>query len=347
MSNDSSDASGRAPRAAGRATMRDVAKRAGVGLSTVSRVVNGDHHVSPQRTKAVQAAIAELGFRRNDFARHLRMGAAASVGLLIENVADPFFSQLTRAVEEVVLGRDSLLLSASSHQDPERAKKMVLAFISRRVDGLIITPSDSQDTSYLRAELAAGVSMVFVDRPVPGIDADTVLTDNLGGAKTGVEHLIAHGHRRIAFFSDRATLYTMANRRAGYSLALEQAGIRVDPALICSSDDGRYDFAGPLATMLALPDPPTAIFCSNNRSTVEILRELAKLPHRPALVGFDDFELADAMNPGITVVAQDAQAMGRTAAELLFARLDGSAGPTKTVSLGTTLIPRGSGELRP
>src|SRR5690606_10419699 len=182
-----------------RATMRDVARRAGVGLSTASRVVNGEPGGSTKRTEAVEAAILELGFRRNDFARHLRMGAAASIGLLIESVADPFFSLLTQAVEEVALGRDSLLLSASSHQDAERAKKLVLAFSSRRVDGLIITPSEPQDVSYLRTELAAGVKMVFVDRPVHGIDADTVLTDNLGGARTGVEHLIAHGHRRIAF----------------------------------------------------------------------------------------------------------------------------------------------------
>jgi LacI family transcriptional regulator len=347
MPEDRTNESARHSRSGVRATMRDVARHAGVGLSTVSRVVNGDGSVSPKRTRAVEAAIVELGFRRNDSARHLRMGAAASVGLIIESVADPFFSLINQAVEEVVLGRDSLLLSASSHQDAGRAKRLVLAFSSRRVDGLIITPSDPEDVSYLRTELAAGVKMVFVDRPVRGIDADTVLTDNLGGARTGVEHLIAQGHRRIAFFSDRASLYTTANRKAGYALAMQQAGLPVDEALVYSSDDGRYDFTEPLAAMLAMPGPPTAIFCSNNRATVGVLRELAKLPKRPALVGFDDFELADAMTPGITVVAQDALAMGRTAAELLFSRLDGATGPTQTISLGTRLIVRGSGEIRP
>ena len=330
-----------------RATMRDVALQAGVGLSTVSRVVNGDPQVSAGKTLAVKKAIQQLGFRRNDSARHLRMGAAASIGLLIENVADPFFSLLNRAVEEVALSRDCLLLSGSSHQDPERAKKMVLAFCSRRVDGLIITPSEPQDVDYLHAELAAGVRMVFVDRPVPGLDADTVLTDNSGGARSGVEHLLAQGHRRIAFFGDRICLYTTANRKAGYAAALEQAGVPLDSALVHSRGDDDYSFSDALTAMLAGPNPPTAIFTSNNRSTVEILRELAKLPHRPALVGFDDFELADALTPGITVVAQDALAMGRTAAELLFARLDGAAGPMQTISLKTRLIVRGSGELRP
>lgn len=327
--------------------MRDVARHAGVGLSTVSRVVNGDTNVSQAKTRAVEAAIRTLRFRRNDSARTLRMGDTASIGLLIESVSDPFFSLLNQAVEEVTLSRDSLLLSGSSHQSPERAKKMLLAFSSRQVAGLIVTPSEPQEIDYLRTELAAGVKMVFVDRPVPGLDADTVLTDNFGGARSGVSQLLKHGHARIAFFSDRSTLYTTSHRKAGYAAALAQAGIGLDPALVHSSDDGTYSFAEPLAAMLALADPPTAIFSSNNRSTIEILREFASGSRRLALVGFDDFELADAMNPGVTVVAQDPMAMGRTAAELLFSRLDGARGPTQTVSLSTTLIPRGSGERHP
>lgn len=345
MNNDRSQASIVPGMPGARATMRDVAERAGVGLATVSRVVNGEANVSAKRRVAVESAIAELGFRRNDSARSLRMGTAESIGLLIENVADPFFSLLTRAVEEVALERDSLLLSGSSHQNSARAKRMILAFSSRGVGGLIITPSETTDVGYLQAEIDAGVKMVFVDRPVPGIDADTVLTDNLGGARRGVEHLLAHGHRRIAFFTNREHLYTTANRRAGYLAALEHAGVPFDPALEYASTE--YRFADPLAAMLSSINPPTAIFTSNNRSSVEILRALAGHPDRPAIVGFDDFELADALTPGITVIAQDAMAMGRTAAELLFARLDGESGPTKSITLGTKLIPRGSGEVAP
>lgn len=337
----------RADKMGNRATMRDVALFAGVGLSTVSRVVNGDVKVSAARTTAVEEAIRELGFRRNDSARHLRMGAAASIGLLIESVTDPFFSLISQAVEEVALSRDSLLLSASSHQDAPRAKKMILAFCSRRVDGLIVTPSDPQETDYLRAELAAGVRMVFIDRPVPGLEADTVLSDNVGGARVGVEHLVAHGHRRIACFTDRAGLYTTSHRIRGYREALEASGIEFDPGLVFSTEDEHTRFAGPLAEMLAGPNPPTAIFTSNNRSTVAVLRELAGAPHRLAIVGFDDFELADVLTPGITVVAQDPIAMGRTAASMLFRRLDGETGPMQSITLGTTLIPRGSGEIRP
>lgn len=327
--------------------MRDVAALAGVGLSTVSRVVSGDVKVSPARMAAVQSAIAELGFRRNDSARQLRKGAAESIGLLIESVADPFFSLLNQAVEEIALARDSLLMSASSNQDAERARKMILAFCSRRVDGLIITPSETQATDYLQQELDAGVRMVFVDRPVPGLDADTVLTDNVGGARMALEHLISLGHRRIACFTDRHELFTTSARVVGYRGALEAAGIPVDPALIHAATDGEYDFGAPLEAMLGSADPPTAVFTGNNRATITILRELAARRIRLAVVGFDDFELADVLDPGVTVVAQDPLMMGRVAANLLFARLDGERGTAQTVTLRTSLIVRGSGELAP
>lgn len=328
-----------------RPTMRDVAARAGVGLSTVSRVVSGDVKVSPARMLAVQKAIAELGFRRNDSARQLRKGAAESIGLLIENVADPFFSLLNHAVEEVALSRDSLLMSASSHQDAERAKKLTLALCARRVDGLIITPSEPQEIDYLQFERDAGIHLVFVDRPVPGLDADTVLTDNAGGARSGVEHLLAQGHRRIACFTDRAELFTSAARLEGYRSALTSAGIPLDPSLVHSARGGDASVQGPLGRMLASPEPPTAIFTANNRATIMILRELAVRRERLAMVGFDDFELADVLDPAVTVVAQDPLSMGRIAANLLFARLDGERGPSQTVTLRTSLIVRGSGEI--
>ncbi len=350
----------------GRPTMRDVALRAGVGVSTVSRVVSGDVRVSPTRTTAVRDAIVELGFRRNDSARQLRKGATASIGLLIESISDPFYSLINQAVEEVALSRDSLLMSASSTRDAERAKRMILAFCARRVDGLIITPPELMDIDYLRQEMLAGVRMVFVDRPVPGLDADCVITDNIGGAVTAVEHLIAYGHRRIACFTDRRELFTAANRVIGYRQALEAAGIPVDPSLIHAAVDGEYRFAEPLAALLDGPNPPTAIFTANNRATSSILRELSRRAasrgaasqdaasqgaqsrnaESLALVGFDDFELADVVQPGVTVITQDPLTMGRIAAELLFARLDGDTAPAQTVTLRTSLITRGSGEIR-
>lgn len=330
-----------------RATMRDVAALAGVGLTTVSRVVGGDDGVSEKKVAAVRSAIDELGYTPNDSARMLRSGATSSVGLLIENVADPFFSLLSQAVEEVVLANDSFLLSASSHRDAERAKKMILAFCSRRVNGLIIAPTEPEpDTSYLRREMDAGVAMVFVDRPPHGLSADYVVSANREGARAGVEHLLAHGHRRVACFTDRTSLYTARERIAGYEDALASAGIAVDPTIMhAMQSQGTFDFAAPLARMMRLPEPPTAVFTGNNRSTILILRELERYERRPALVGFDDFELADLVRPGVTVVRQFPGRMGTLAAELLFERLAGADGPAQSLVLPTELVLRGSGEI--
>ncbi|WGD37250.1 LacI family DNA-binding transcriptional regulator [Lysinibacter sp. HNR] len=330
-----------------RATMKDVAALAGVGLSTVSRVVNGDPRVSDAKTAAVLKAIGHLGFRRNDSARQLRVGATQSIGLLIENVVDPFFSHLTQAVENYAFERDTLLLSASSTRDPERARRLVLAFCARRVDGLIVTPVDSTDSGYLQAELDAGIPIVCVDRPAVGIDADTVLSDGRGGAYKGVAHLIAHGHRRIACFTDRGAVYTAQQRVDGYRDALASAGIPYDPALVYSNTPDNEVFGAALRDMLSLDDPPTAIFTGNNRSTIVLLQELAHVENRLALVGFDDFELSDAVVPGVTVVAQDPTEMGKSAAEQLFRRIDGDTGASRMIVLGTTLIARGSGEIVP
>lgn len=188
------------PRTA-RPTMKDVAARAGVGLKTVSRVVNEEPGVTEDTISRVQAAIDALGFRRNDSARLLRKGRTASIGLVLEDLADPFYSPLSRAVEDLARAHSTLLFTGSSAEDADREQELVLAFCARRVDGLVIVPA-SEDHRYLEPEIAAGVATVFVDRPAEGIDADVVLSDNAGGTREGVAHLIAHGHRRIGFIGD-------------------------------------------------------------------------------------------------------------------------------------------------
>jgi len=328
-----------------RPTMKDVAALAGVGLKTVSRVVNGEGSVSPDTTERVNAAIAKLGFRRNEGARLLRQGRTASIGLVLEDVADPFSSALTRAVEDIARQHDSLVFAGSSAEDGVRERELTLAFCARRVDGLIIVPAGATHR-YLVPEITAGTPAVFVDRPPVDIDADTVLVDNEGGARMAVDHLIAHGHRRIGFLGDAPTIFTATARLAGYRASLEAAGLPYDESLTSLAPPTAEAIRHAVERVLGRPDPATALFCGNNRVTVEVLRVLAGRPNQPALVGFDDFELADVLRPGITVVAQDPAEMGRTAAEMLFARLSGDRqGRAKTVRLPTRLIPRGSGEM--
>jgi LacI family transcriptional regulator len=328
----------------GRPTMKDVATRAGVALKTVSRVVNDEPGVTPETASRVRNAINELGFRRNDSARLLRKGQTASIGLIMEDIGDPFYSALSRAVEDVAHWNGSLLFTGSSDEDPQREQELVLALCARRVDGLIVIPA-SGDHRYLLPEIAAGVASVFVDRPAGMIDADAVLADNVGGTRAGVTHMIRHGHRRIGFIGDDPHIYTAAQRHQGYREAMAEAGLDTGPSWVAMAKPTSVGIRDALGRMLAGPSPVTALFCGNNRVTVLALREIAALDARLALVGFDDFELADLVKPGVTVVAQNPAEMGRRAAEMLFGRLAGTRGPAQYVELGTRLIVRGSGEI--
>ncbi|MFJ7066303.1 LacI family DNA-binding transcriptional regulator [Streptomyces sp. NPDC101115] len=327
-----------------RPTMKDVAARAGVGLKTVSRVVNGEPGVTPDTERRVQEAIDSLGFRRNDSARVLRKGRTASVGLVLEDLADPFYGPLSRAVEEVARAHGALLINGSSAEDPDREQELALALCARRVDGLIVIPAGG-DHRYLEPEIRAGVATVFVDRPAGRIDADTVLSDSFGGARAGVAHLIAHGHRRIGFIGDRPRIHTAVERLRGYRAAMEDAGLDVAEEWVSLGPTDPERVAEAAEAMLSGPEPVTALFAGNNRVTVTAVRVLAGRERPVALVGFDDIELADLL--GITVIAQDSAALGRTAAERLFRRLDGIDEPPATVVLGTRLIARGSGEVPP
>jgi LacI family transcriptional regulator len=326
--------------------MKDVAARAGVALKTVSRVVNDEPGVTPGTAERVRTAIEDLGFRRNDGARLLRKGHTASIGLVLEDIGDPFYSQLSRAVEDVAHHHGSLLFTGSSDEDPLRERELTLAFCARRVDGLIIIPA-SEDHTYLLPEIAAGVASVFVDRPAGMIDADVVLADNTGGARTGVAHLISQGHQRIGYIGDDPGIYTAALRHRGYLHALDRAGLSPQPAWTMMAPPDPAGVRAALTAMLTGPAPVTAVFCGNNRVTVIVLRELAAMGVALPLAGFDDFELADLLTPGVTVIAQDPAKMGRIAAELLFRRLAGEGGPAQRIELETRLIPRGSGEIPP
>jgi LacI family transcriptional regulator len=331
-----------------RPTMRDVAAVAGVSLSTVSRVVNGAPPVRPDLAEKVQRAVEMLGYRHNLAARNLRSAdrLSASIGLVFEDVSNPFFSAIHRGVEDVARTRSVLTFAGSSDEQPDRERELTEALIARRVDGLIVVPA-SDNHSYLEREVVAGIALVFVDRPPRFLDADTVLSDNVGGARTAVSHLVAAGHRRIAFLGDQPEIFTAAERLKGYREALAEHGIREDPALIHHPAFRASDVDETTRALLDGADPPTALFTAQNLITISATRTLHQLgvQHAVALVGFDDVPLADVLQPGVTVVAQDPYGIGRQAAELVFSRLDGYAGPARRVILSTPLISRGSGEI--
>jgi LacI family transcriptional regulator len=325
--------------------MTDVAQAAGVSLKTVSRVVNDEPKVSTATAERVHDAIERLGYRRNEMARTLREGSITrTLGLVIEDVANPFYSAITRGVEEETRARGFLVIAGSSDEDPERERALVHLLFERRVDGLLVVPAAS-DHRYLAAELAHGTPIVFIDRPPQRVEADVILLDNLGGARTAVEHLLAHGHRRIAIIADAPQIWTAQERYEGFRRALKAAGVDVEPELVRLGPHDTASAEAAALELLALSQPPTAIFTGNNRVTIGALRALGRGARRIALVGFDDLELAEHVSPPLTVISYDAAELGRRAAELLWQRLSGDRQPPRRVVLPTTLVARGSGEI--
>ena len=331
-----------------RPTMRDVAALSGVSLKTVSRVVNGEAGVSDDLTERVEAAARTLNYQPNLTASNLRRndGKTRTIGLLLENVANPFSSALHRAIEDIARERDVVVFAGSVDEDVDRERELANAFVARRVDGLIVVPA-ADDQSYLATERRAGTPMVFVDRPPSFLDADAVLTENRGGARTAVEHLMSHGHRRIAYLGDLSTISTARDRLAGYCDALDRAGIAFDQTIVRENLRTSEHAVAAVLELLDLENPPTAIFASQNLVTMGVVRALATAGrnHNVALVGFDEIPLADLLSPGVTLILQDVEGMGSASADLLFRRLAGHAGPSETVVLPTTLIARGSGEI--
>jgi LacI family transcriptional regulator len=323
--------------------MRDVAETAGVSLKTVSRVINEETGVTASMAARVTDAVAVLGFERNDLARSLRHGRSSStLGLVIEDLANPFYSAVAQAVELAARDRGFLLITASAREDAERERELVTALLRRRVDALLMVPA-GPDHRYV----AGSGHTVFLDRPPRGIAADTVLLDNYGGARRAVEHLIEAGHTRVACLADAADLHTARERLAGYRAALQAAGLAEDPSLLRTGNRDATQAQAAVEHLLGLPHKrrPTALFTANNRNTIGALHALAWRRERVALVGFDDFELADLL--GTSVVRGDPYQLGERAAAMAFARLDGDDAPPRTVTVATELVPRGSGELVP
>jgi len=320
--------------------MKDVAAVAGVSLATVSRVVN-EVPVDPQLATRVHEAVARLNYRRDAAAAGLRRAnrSSRSLGLILDDVSNPFFSAVHRGIEDVARQRGVLIFSGSSDDDAALERQLATSFSAHGVDGLVVVPAGN-DHRYLERERAAGVALVFVDRPPQRILADAVLSDNVGGIRAAVAHLTRAGHRRIAYLGDRSRLFTASERLSGYS---------GDPALVRMDLIGSDAAERAASELLSRPEAPTALICGQNQVTIGALHALRALGQqaRVALVGFDDIPLGGLVSPGVTVVAQDPAALGRHAAGLLFARLEGDDSPPRRIVVPTRLIARGSGEIAP
>jgi LacI family transcriptional regulator len=313
-------------------------------------VVNNEPNVTEAIRERVNQAIQELSYVPDAAAANLARirRDTHSIALLISSVDNPFYASISRGVEEVARQREVAVFSASTEGDPTIETRLVRAFASRQVDGFVITPTP-QDHRHLAGIVGTGRPVVYVDRSPLGVAADVICTNNREAAMAATAHLITHGHRRIALMADDESIETARDRRQGYVDALSITGLGLEPSLIEMGILTVADAIQAANRLMDHPAPPTAIFASRNPASIGILHVLKErgLSHQVAVVGMDDLDLAGLVDPPLTVIAQDAVAIGRQAAERLFARLDGVDDPPRRDVVPSTLIPRGSGEIPP
>nr|WP_232965898.1 LacI family DNA-binding transcriptional regulator [Pseudomonas palleroniana] len=318
--------------------MDDVASRAGVSTSTVSHVLNGTRKVSPVTVQAVQRAIEELGYIPNTLARSLARSSTSTIGVAISALSNHYFSETVHAIETECAKHGYMMLFVDTHDDPEQELRVVTALHHRRVDGMVLAPSNgSKALDYLRANQ---IPAVLVDRMMSE-QFDQVGVDNVQPTQALIAHLIAHGHRRIGFIAGREGFSTTDERVAGYRAALQAAGLPFDPQLLVNGGSNTQPARQATAQLLGLAAPPTAIMAGNNLMTLGAMHALRDahiaVPGQMALVGFDDFDWADFFVPRLTLIAQPVQALGARAVDLLLQRMARPDAPTQSVRLAPTL----------
>ena len=307
------------------ATIRDVAQRAGVSVATVSHVINGTRKVAPETAARVRRAMEELDYHPNAVARSLRTRKTQAIGVVVSDITNPFFATLVRGAEDAAIEAGYSLIVCNSDETPEKEDLYVRLLWRRRMDGLLIAPVRDGASSAVQELARRQMPFVFIDRKAKGVEADAVLSDNVGGAYLATQHLIERGHKRIGIVLGIPGATTTEERLAGYRRALEEAGIPLAEDLVVW---GGYRVAGgrrATAKLLSLSDPPTAIFSTNNLMTVGVLKELfhrkVRIPKDVAVVGFDDLEWAEMANPPLTTVAQQPYEIGHRALALLLEQL--------------------------
>jgi LacI family transcriptional regulator len=302
-------------------TMSDVARLAGVGTMTVSRVLSGTARVSEETARRVQSAIEKLQYRPNELARAFRGHRSRTIGLIMPNICDSFFANCAHAVTTVAREHGYSVIITTSNSDPDTEYAEAEQMLQWNVDGLVAIPASYRHSRLTRAFFGKTPVVIF-DCPVVEPAFDVVLVQNTAGARRMVEHLIEHGHQRIGFMGFSRELFTINARFLGYRRAMQDAGLKEDSFFGCESPDETLRV---LEDKLHGANPPTAVFSSNTMATRYVLASLlslgVKMPSDLALAGFDDFDLADLTSPPLTVVRQPTQEMGRVATNLLFDRI--------------------------
>jgi DNA-binding LacI/PurR family transcriptional regulator len=328
------------------ATIRDVARHAGVSVATAARALGEYGYVSAATRDRVRRAARVLDYHPNAIARSMIKGRTHTLAVIVSDNANPFFAAVVRGIEDVVLAKGYAIMLCNADEDREKEAMYLRTVRQKRVDGLIVSPSGGSAPS-LRGLMANGTPIVQVDRRVPGLAADAVLIDNRAGVRAAIEHLINLGHRRIGIISGPRRLYTGRERLEAYRATLRARGLPADDRLILEGsfkERSGYELVG---QFLKMRRRPTAIFVANNLMTIGALLGLKeagiRIPQEMAVVGFDDMEWAPILTPPLTAVAQPGYALGTAAGRLLLERLQTPrAGRPQTVIFQPRLVIRES-----
>lgn len=326
-------------------TIREVARQAGVSVSTVSRVLNDYPFVSAEARRRVVAAMEQLDYRPDMAARSMRTGTSRAVGFVVPDITNPVFAGIAKGVDEILQEQGYSLVLAHSGNDPAHEAKQLEMLAHRRIEGLIVAVADEEEPG-LHERLSRFRACVLFDREVDGSGADLVCTDHEAGMTQALTHLAGLGHRRIALVAGNPSQYASRARVTAYRRAASALGLVRDRRLVVTGVHSRETGYAAAERLLALSAPPTAIVAGNNQLTagvLEALRDLGRrIPGDVSLVGTDDVELTRLHDPPIDVIARDLVAHGREAALLLLGRLADLDGPLRRVVLPARYIPRGT-----
>ncbi|SCF25959.1 LacI family DNA-binding transcriptional regulator [Micromonospora mirobrigensis] len=313
-------------------SVREVAQRAGVSLGTVSNVLNRPESVAPPTRRRVLDAIAELGFVRNDSARQLRAGRSRTIAIVVLDMANPFFTDVARGAETVVDAADGMLVLCNSGEDPRRELRHLELLEEQRVRGVLLTPVGDEPSPAVERLIARGIPVVLVDRGAKLADRCSVAVDDVQGGRLVLRHLVAQGHRRVAYVGGPFGIRQVAERHRGAVAAIDEAGAPVELRVVAT---GRLSVAAgrdAAAELIGTPagQRPTAVFCANDLIALGVLQKLTehglRVPDDVAIVGYDDIDFAAAAAVPLSSVRQPRERLGRTAAELLLAEADEEAG---------------------
>ena len=323
------------------ATIKDVARTAGVSISTVSKYINGGN-VRPEYAEPIRQAIAQLEYRVNPCARNLKSSRSRSIGVLLPTMKVSFFGTIVSSLDKILRssGYHTVICCYDSNHGLER--NYLTFLLGNGIDGLVYMPEDLSTEEYYELTNKCSIPVVQVDRIIQGVETDSVLTDNTASSYAAVTHLIAQGHRRIALITGHSSIFTAKERLVGYLRALADNQIPYDDSLVASGD---YSFSTGyqyFQAFLELPDPPTAIFCVNDDITMGVIaadRDNQNRGGKPiAIFGYDCVEVCNLMTPPIPVVQQPEMEIGRTAGTYLLERLSGYDGPPRISRLRNTTI---------